>query len=66
MTSILSIRPRKQSQPLTHLMKQGDLVLVKGSHAVGLNTVVNAITAEPVATEKRSCRSEPREEFRRN
>jgi UDP-N-acetylmuramoyl-tripeptide--D-alanyl-D-alanine ligase len=37
-------------QPLTHLMKQGDLVLVKGSHAMGLDTVVNAITAEPIAT----------------
>jgi UDP-N-acetylmuramoyl-tripeptide--D-alanyl-D-alanine ligase len=37
-------------QPLMHLMKQGDLVLVKGSHAMGLDTVVNAITAEPLAT----------------
>jgi UDP-N-acetylmuramoyl-tripeptide--D-alanyl-D-alanine ligase len=37
-------------QPLTHFMKQGDLVLVKGSHAMGLDVVVRAITAEPVAT----------------
>ena len=37
-------------QPVTHFMKQGDLVLVKGSHAMGLDTVVRAIMAEPVAT----------------
>ncbi|MGB7958004.1 MAG: Mur ligase family protein [Minisyncoccia bacterium] len=37
-------------QPLTHLMKQGDLVIVKGSHAMGLDVVVHAVTAEPVAT----------------
>ena len=39
-------------QPLIHLMKRDDLILVKGSHAVGLDTVVRAITAEPVATEE--------------
>ena len=33
-------------------MKQGDLVLVKGSHAMGLDVVVSAITAEPLATEE--------------
>jgi UDP-N-acetylmuramoyl-tripeptide--D-alanyl-D-alanine ligase len=38
--------------PLTHLMKQGDLILIKGSHAMGLDVVVNAITAEPLATEE--------------
>jgi UDP-N-acetylmuramoyl-tripeptide--D-alanyl-D-alanine ligase len=39
-------------QPLTHLMKKGDLVLVKGSHAMRLNVAVEAITAEPLATEE--------------
>jgi len=39
-------------QPLIHLMRQGDLVLVKGSHAMGLDAVVHAITAEPLATEE--------------
>ena len=37
-------------RPLIHLMKQGDLVLVKGSHAMGLDVVVRNTTAEPVAT----------------
>ena len=31
-------------------MKQGDLVIVKGSHAMGLDVVVHAIMAEPAAT----------------
>ena len=39
-------------QPLTHSMSKGDLVLVKGSHAMDLGTVVNAITAVPLATEE--------------
>ena len=38
------------AQPLTHLMKQGDLVLVKGSHAMQLDVVVRAVTAEPITT----------------
>ena len=37
-------------QPLAHLMKKGDLVLVKGSHAIGLDVVVDDIVAEPLAT----------------
>ncbi len=37
-------------QPLTHFMKKGDLVLIKGSHAMRLDVVVDAITAEPLAT----------------
>ncbi len=37
-------------QPIVHLMKRGDLVLIKGSHAMGLDEVVHAITAEPLAT----------------
>ena len=39
-------------QPLTHSMSKGDLVLVKGSHAMGLGAVVSAITAVPLATEE--------------
>ncbi len=39
-------------QPLEHLMKKGDLVLVKGSHAMHLEEVVRAVTAEPLATEE--------------
>jgi UDP-N-acetylmuramoyl-tripeptide--D-alanyl-D-alanine ligase len=39
-------------QPLVHLIRKGDLVLVKGSHAMGLDAVVDAITAEPLATEE--------------
>lgn len=39
-------------QPLTHSMSKGDLVLVKGSHAMGLGVVVSAITAVPFATEE--------------
>ena len=39
-------------EPLTHSMSKGDLVLVKGSHAMGLDTVVSAITAVPLATEE--------------
>jgi len=38
--------------PLMRIMKRRDLVLVKGSHAMGLDVVVNAIKAEPLATEE--------------
>jgi UDP-N-acetylmuramoyl-tripeptide--D-alanyl-D-alanine ligase len=37
-------------QPLTRSMSKGDLVLIKGSHAMGLDAIVSAVTAEPVAT----------------
>jgi UDP-N-acetylmuramoyl-tripeptide--D-alanyl-D-alanine ligase len=39
-------------QPLTHLMERGDLVLVKGSHDMRLDLVVDAVRAEPLATEE--------------
>jgi UDP-N-acetylmuramoyl-tripeptide--D-alanyl-D-alanine ligase len=35
---------------LERSLKQGDLVLLKASHAIGLDTVVRAVTAEPNAT----------------
>ena len=37
-------------QPLTRLMTKGDLVLIKGSRAVGLHEVANVVTAAPLAT----------------
>ncbi len=37
-------------QPLTRSMSKGDLVLIKGSHAMGLDAIVSAVTAEPAAT----------------
>jgi UDP-N-acetylmuramoyl-tripeptide--D-alanyl-D-alanine ligase len=36
--------------PLERMMRKGDLVLLKGSHAMNLGEVVRAITAEPTAT----------------
>ncbi len=36
--------------PLERMIRKGDLVLLKGSHAMNLGEVVRAITAEPTAT----------------